>query len=64
MIDDQTIFQTIVEIENSLRWLAVNGCRGFAASGHALEKLEKWGKGREALTETLDIIQADLGDRS
>jgi DNA polymerase len=62
MIDNQTIHQTLVEIENSLRFLAANGCRGFATSGHALEKLEKWGKGRETFTETLESIQADLGD--
>jgi DNA polymerase len=62
MIDNQTIFQTLVEIENSLRFLAANGCRGFAPPGHVLEKLEKWGKGREAFTETLESIQADLGD--
>jgi DNA polymerase len=62
MIDNQTILQTLVEIENSLRFLAANGCRGFASTGHALEKLEKWGKGREAFTETLGSIHADLGD--
>ena len=62
MIDNQTILHTLVEIENSLRFLAANGCRGFAASGPALEKLEKWGKGRHAFTETLGSIRADLGD--
>ena len=62
MIDNQTILQTLVEIENSLRFLAANGCRGFTSSGHALEKLEKWGKGRETFTETLESIHADLGD--
>ena len=62
MIDNQTILQTLVEIENSLRFLAANGCHGFASSGHALEKLEKWGKGRETFTETLGSIHADLGD--
>ena len=62
MIDNQTILQTLAEIENSLRFLAANGCRGFASTGHALEKLEKWGKDREAFTETLGSIQADLGD--
>ena len=62
MIDNQTILQTLVEIENSLRFLAANGCHGFATTGHALEKLEKWGKGRETFTETLGSIHADLGD--
>jgi DNA polymerase len=62
MIDNQTILRTLMEIENSLRFLAANGCSGFAPNGHALEKLEKWGQGREAFTETLGSIQADLGD--
>ena len=62
MIDNQIILQTLVEIENSLRFLAANGCRGFASTGHALEKLEKWGKGRETFTETLGNIHAALGD--
>jgi DNA polymerase len=62
MIDNQTILQTLAEIENSLRFLAANGCRGFASTRHTLEKLEKWGKGREAFVETLESIHADLGD--
>ena len=62
MIDNQTIFQILMEIENSLRLLAANGCRGFASSEQAMEKIEKWGQRREAFTETLGSIQADLGD--
>jgi uracil-DNA glycosylase family 4 len=62
MIDNQTILQTLVEIENSLRFLAANGCRGFTSSRHTLEKLEKWGNGRETFAETLESIRADLGD--
>jgi DNA polymerase len=62
MIDNQTILQTLVEIEDSLRLLAANGCRGFATAGNVLEKLEKWGKGRETFTETLETIHTDLGD--
>jgi uracil-DNA glycosylase family 4 len=62
MIDNQTILQTLVEIENSLRFLAANGCRGFASTRHTLEKLEKWGNGRETFAETLESIRADLGD--
>ena len=54
--------QTFLEIENSLRFLAANGYRGFACTGHSLEKLEKWGKGRTSSAETLDDIHADLGD--
>ena len=62
MIDKQTFYQTLVEIENSLRFLAANGYRGFACTGHSLEKLEKWGKGRTSFAETLEDIHADLGD--
>ena len=54
--------QTLLEIENSLRFLAANGYHGFACTGHSFEKLEKWGKGREPFTETLESIHADLGD--
>ena len=54
--------QTFLEIENSLRFLAANGYRGFACTGHSLEKLEKWGKGRTFFAETLEDIHADLGD--
>ena len=62
MIDKQTFTQTLLEIDNSLRLLAANGYRGFACTAHSLEKLEKWGKGRQSFTETLESIHADLGD--
>jgi DNA polymerase len=62
MNDKQTMTQTLLEIENSLRFLAANGYRGFACTGHSLEKLEKWGKGRTFFSETLEDIHADLGD--
>ncbi len=62
MIDKQTFNQTILEIDNSLRFLAANGHRGFACNGHSLEKLEKWGKKRGSFPETLASIHADLGD--
>ncbi len=62
MIDKQTFIQTILEIDNSLRFLAANGYRGFACNGHSLEKLEKWGKKRESFPDTLESINADLGD--
>jgi len=54
--------QTLLEIENSLRFLAANGYRGFACTGRSLEKLEKWGKGQMFFVETLEDIHADLGD--
>ena len=62
MIDNQAITQTLLEIDNSLRYLAANGYRGFACTADSLEKLEKWGKGRESFAETLESIHADLGD--
>ena len=62
MNDKQTMTQTFLEIENSLRFLAANGYRGFACTGHSLEKLEKWGKGRAFFAESLEDIHADLGD--
>ena len=62
MIDKQSFTQTLLEIETSLRFLAAQGHRGFACTGHSLEKLEKWGKGRQSFTETLESIHADLGD--
>lgn len=62
MIDKQTFNQTLLEIDNSLRVLAANGYRGFACTEQSLEKLEKWGKGRQSFAETLESIHADLGD--
>ena len=62
MIDKQTFTQTLLEIDNSLRFLAANGYRGFASTEDSLEKLDKWGKGRESFSETQENIHADLGD--
>jgi DNA polymerase len=62
MIDKQAFIETLLEIDTSLRFLAGNGYRGFACTGPSLEKLEKWGKGRESFNETLESIHADLGD--
>ena len=42
MIDKHTFIQTLLEIDNSLRLLAANGYRGFACTGHSLEKLVRW----------------------
>ena len=62
MIDKQTFIQTILEIDNSLRFLAANGYPGFACSDPSLEKIEQWGKGRNSLRETLEEIRIGLGD--
>ncbi|MGD8292605.1 MAG: uracil-DNA glycosylase [Desulfobacterales bacterium] len=62
MIDKQTLIQALLEADDSLRFLSSNGCRGFACTERSLEKLEKWGKGRENIIETLDSIQVDIGD--
>ncbi len=56
------MIRTLLEADNSLRFLANNGCRGFACTKRSLEKLEKWGKGKENIIESLDSIQLDIGD--
>ncbi len=62
MIDKQTFVQTFIEIDNTLRFLAANGYRGFDCPVESLEKLENWGQGRAFSAETLARICADLGD--
>jgi DNA polymerase len=62
MINKQTLIRVLLETDNSLRFLSSNGCRGFDCTKRSLEKLEKWGKGRENIIETLDGIQLDIGD--
>ena len=62
MVDKQTLIQALLEADNSLRFLATNGYSGFACTSCSLEKLEKWGKGRQTIIDTLDSIQLDIGD--
>jgi DNA polymerase len=62
MIDKQSLIQAILEADNCLRFLADSGYRGFACTKRSLEKLETWGKRREATIQTLDSIQKNLGD--
>jgi DNA polymerase len=62
MIYKQTFVQTLIEIDNTLRFLAANGYRGFDCPGESLEKLERWGQGQAFFAETLECIRADLGD--
>ena len=49
---------------HSLDLMARWGCRGFACSDHSLAKLASWTSAaiREPEKDTLDRIQADLGD--
>ena len=62
MINDQAFLQALMEIENSLQILAAYGYRGFDCTENSLKLLEKWGNGRQTMSETLDSIRADLGD--
>ena len=52
----------IAEIQNSLRLLAENGCRGFDCSSQSIAKIEKWGQAPQSARESLPEIRDDLGD--
>lgn len=54
--------RAIAEIQNSLRLLAENGCRGFDCSIQSLAKIEQWGQPPRSARETLAEIRDDLGD--
>jgi DNA polymerase len=54
--------QALAEIQNSLRLLAENGCRGFDCSSESLAKIEKWRQPIVSSRESLDEIRGDLGD--
>ena len=62
MIDKQTLFQTLKEIDHTLRFMAGNGYRGFDCQAASMEKLARWGQGRAEFSETLERIRGDLGD--
>ena len=62
MIDKQTFIQTLLEIDDSLRFLAANGWSGFDCSSQTLAKLANWGQGPQLFIETLEDIRTDLGD--
>ncbi len=54
--------RALADIQNSLRLLADNGCRGFNCSGESLAKIETWRQPILNLHETLEDIRADLGE--
>ena len=62
MSGKQAFDRAIAEIHNSLRYLSVNGWRGFNCSRESLEKIGKWGQGSQFIAEALEDIRADLGD--
>ena len=50
------------EINDTLRFLAESGCRGFDCSKESLKIMESWGRKEAFLPETLEEIRIDLGD--
>ncbi len=54
--------RALANIQNSLRLLADNGCRGFNCSGESLAKIETWRQPILNPHETLEDIRADLGE--
>lgn len=52
----------LAAVQNSLRQLAENGCRGFNCTSQSLAKIERWGQPVLDEAETLDDIRSDLGD--
>lgn len=54
--------RALADIQNSLRLLADNGCRGFNCSGESLAKIEKWRQPIRNPRESLEDIRADLGE--
>lgn len=52
----------VAEIDNTLRYLAAAGCRGFDCSKESLETIETWDKKPDFCIETLETIQKDLGN--
>ena len=61
-MNNKSVSAVIDEIENSLRFLAEKGCRGFDCSSKSLEIIESWGKQRNGFGETLSAIRSDLGE--
>ncbi|MBL7179339.1 MAG: uracil-DNA glycosylase [Pseudomonadota bacterium] len=59
-IDD--FIAAVAEINNTLRYLAETGCRGFDCSEESLKTISNWGRKAGAPPETLSKIRDDLGD--
>ena len=60
----ENITGTIEEINNTLRFLAATGCRGFDCTKEGLENIEAWGNKKVFSPETLETVRLDLGDCS
>ena len=58
----KSFLSAIDEINNYLKYLSESGYTGFDCSKKSLAVIETWGKPGLFLHETLDEIQADLGD--
>lgn len=54
--------ETVEEIDNTLRFMAETGCRGFDCSKESLKTIEVWGRKEVFSSETLEAIRIDLGD--
>ena len=52
----------VEEINNTLRFIAETGCRGFDCSKQSLKTIEDWGRKEFFLSETLEAVRIDLGD--
>jgi len=52
----------VEEINNTLRFMAETGCRGFDCSKESLKTIEDWGRKEVFLPETLEAVRIDLGD--
>jgi len=52
----------VEEINNTLRYIAETGCRGFDCSKQSLKTIEDWGRKEVFLSETLEAVRIDLGD--
>ncbi|CAB1084752.1 Uracil-DNA glycosylase, family 4 (EC [Olavius algarvensis Delta 1 endosymbiont] len=62
MGDNQAFDRALTEIQNSLRFLADHGWRGFDCSQQSLARIEQWGRPPLQQAESLADIAGDLGD--
>lgn len=62
MTNKQAFTAAVEEIENTLRFLAETGLKGFDCSMKGLEIIKGWGKNTASLPESLEKIRMDLGD--
>jgi len=60
--DPKDMVVVVEEIDNTLRYLAKAGCRGFDCSQESLKTIRSWDGKPELSLETLEDIQNDLGD--